>query len=163
MTEPVPTTPPGKKSDKRKQTIIVIASVVGVLITYLIYRRSSANAATAGTANTTTAATSPTTTDSPAEDSLLGQISTQLSALGSSATSAVSSAATSTPYAGANVPGSATHSTVSRATWNPAITSPGGGANGVTVFTGGNTPSGVVTEDAPVFRLSPLHSNQVIP
>lgn len=40
--------PTGKKADKRKQTIIAIAAVVGVLLTYLLWRRSTSQAASSG-------------------------------------------------------------------------------------------------------------------
>ena len=39
-----------KKADKRKQTIIVITAIVGVILTYLLYRRSQAAQAFNGTA-----------------------------------------------------------------------------------------------------------------
>lgn len=48
-------TPAGKKADKRKQTILVIVGVVGVLLTYLLYRRSQNSAASQTAAQPATA------------------------------------------------------------------------------------------------------------
>lgn len=88
MTAPTGQAPVGAKpgkDDKRKQTIIVVASVMGVLLTYLIYRRSKSTAAQGGT----TTAASP-TSDTAIGDlaasegntqTLLGQLGNQISGL----------------------------------------------------------------------------------
>lgn len=47
-----PTSPSGKKADKRKQTIIVITGVIGVALTYLLWRRSTNAASSSGSAYT---------------------------------------------------------------------------------------------------------------
>lgn len=74
MTEPATAhqLAPAAKSDKRKQTIIVVATVAGVLLTYLIYRRSKNTAATgsATTVATPVAAATDTTADDNTQSAL---------------------------------------------------------------------------------------------
>lgn len=74
------------KADKKKQTILVIAAIVGVLLTYLLYRRSQANAAAAATAPASTLApgTDTTGTATPDITSLLTSLGSSLGQLTSS-------------------------------------------------------------------------------
>jgi hypothetical protein len=65
------------KPEKRKQTIIVIATIIGVLLTYLIYRRSQSSSG--GTASVTVpSADSSMAGASDATDTALSQLSNQL-------------------------------------------------------------------------------------
>ena len=81
-------TPPAAKSDKRKQTIIVIASIAGVLLTYLIYRRSKTTSSTASTVLATPTASSAGVGASDATNTALTGIADQLGTLTSDLTQA---------------------------------------------------------------------------
>lgn len=96
MSEPNGAVPAKNKDDKRKQTIIAVSAVLGVLLTYILIRRSQAASATGASTATPLSTASTATPATDATSTALGNISNQLGALTSQLTSQAS-AATATP------------------------------------------------------------------
>lgn len=105
--QPQETGPAGKsnsaKADRRKQSIIAAASVLGILLTYMLYRRSKATASgatgTGGGIGSGSTAASQQATDDQQTQSALGALTNSVGALVATLTPSTDTVTAPTPIA----------------------------------------------------------------